>query len=214
MSVGAEEILCALGRVPNTGSLNLEAAGVEYNNKGVVVDNRLRTSQRHIYACGDVIGHYLFHPHGGGYQAGIILRNALFRLPAKVDYSVVPWVTFTDPEVARVGMTEEETREKDGDISVYTFPFEDNDRANTEEERNGFAKIICDRKGMILGAHIIGPSFGGVPPRTCPGHETRYLELTPSSIPVHVYLSTLAEVLKQVSSQRLKGSLTPFKKKA
>ncbi len=210
MSVGAEEILCALGRVPNTGSLNLEAAGVEYNNKGIVVDNRLRTSQRHIYACGDVIGHYLF-THMAGYQAGIILRNAIFRLPAKVDYTVVPWVTFTDPEVARVGMTEDEAREKSGDISVYTFPFEDNDRANTEEERNGFAKIICDRKGMIQGAHIIGPHAGEYL------HELVLAmkhDISINSIvnTIHVY-PTLAEILKQVSSQRLKGSLTPFKKR-
>jgi pyruvate/2-oxoglutarate dehydrogenase complex dihydrolipoamide dehydrogenase (E3) component len=146
-----------------------------------------------------------------GYQAGIILRNAIFRLPAKVDYSIVPWVTFTDPEVARVGMTEDEARAKDGDISVYTFPFEDNDRANTEEERNGFAKIICDRKGMIQGAHIIGPHAGEYL------HELVLAmkhDISINSIvnTIHVY-PTLAEILKQVSSQRLKGSLTPFKKR-
>ena len=97
ISVKAEEILCALGRNPNTKGLNLEGAGVEYNKKGIIVDSRLRTSQRQIFACGDVIGHYLF-THMAGYQAGIIIRNAIFRLPAKVDYRVVPWATFTDPE--------------------------------------------------------------------------------------------------------------------
>ena len=210
LSVKAEEILCALGRTPNTKGLNLEAAGIEYNKTGIIVDNRLRTSQKHIYACGDVIGHYLF-THMAGYQAGIIIRNAIFRLPAKVDYRVVPWATFTDPEVARVGMTEEESRKNHHNIAVYNFPFEDNDRANTEEERNGFAKIICDKKGKILGAHIIGP------------HSGEYLHelvlamkhgLTIDSIinTIHAY-PTLAEVLKQTASQKLKGRLTPFKKK-
>ncbi len=210
MKVGAEEILCALGKVPNTMGLNLEAAGVEYSKKGIVVDNRLRTSQKHIYACGDVIGHYLF-THMASYQAGIILRNAIFRLPAKVDYTVVPWTTFTDPEIARVGMTEDEARQKGGNISIYTFPFEDNDRANTEEERNGFVKIICDKKGMILGAHIIGPHAGEYLPELVLAMKEG---LTISSIinTIHTY-PTLAEVIKQAASQRLRGSLTPFKKK-
>jgi dihydrolipoamide dehydrogenase len=209
-SVKAEKILCALGRVPNTTGLNLEAAGVEYNEKGIIVDHRLRTSKRHIYACGDVIGHFLF-THMAGYQAGIVIRNAIFRLPAKVDYRVVPWVTFTDPEVARVGMTEEAAKREHNNVAVYSFPFEDNDRANTEEARDGFAKIICNKKGKILGAHVIGPHSGEYL------HELvvamKYgLSIDSIMSTIHAY-PTLAEVLKQTASQRLKGSLTPFKKK-
>ena len=210
MSVKAEEILCALGRVPNTRDLNLEAAGVEYNKKGIIVDSRLRTSKRHIFACGDVIGHYLF-THMAGYQAGIIIRNAIFRLPAKVDYSVVPWVTFTDPEVARVGMTEEEAKKSNENVAVYTFPFDDNDRANTEEERAGFAKIICAKKGKILGAHIIGPHSGEYLHELVLAMKHR-LSIDSIMNTIHAY-PTLAEVLKQTASQRLKGSLTPFKKR-
>ena len=210
ISVQAEEILCALGRVPNTKGLNLEAAGVEYNKKGIIVDGRLRTSKRHIFACGDIIGHYLF-THMAGYQAGIIIRNAIFRLPAKVDYSVVPWVTFTDPEVARVGMTEEEAKKSNENVAVYTFPFEDNDRANTEEERAGFAKIICDKKGKILGAHIIGPHSGEYLHELVLAMKHK-LSIDSIMNTIHAY-PTLAEVLKQTASQRLKGSLTPFKKK-
>ena len=210
LSLEGEEIFCALGRVPHTAGLNLEAAGVEYNEKGIVVDRRLRTSQPHIYACGDVIGHYLF-THMAGYQAGIILKNAIFRLPAKVDYSVVPWVTFTDPEVARVGLTEEEARREKGDVSVYTVPFEDNDRANTEEERSGFVKLICDRSGMILGAHIVG-THGGEYLHELVLAKKHGISLQGIADTIHAY-PTLAEILKQVASRRLQGSLTPFKKR-
>jgi dihydrolipoamide dehydrogenase len=156
----ADEILVAVGRAPNVEGLNLEAAGVEYNKNGIAVNDRLQTTAKNIWACGDVVGPYLF-THTAEYQAGIVVRNALFRLPAKADYSVVPWTTFTDPEVAHVGMTESEAKGKGIKYGVYKHYYSDVDRAVTEVEGMGFIKIITTGwKGKIIGAHIIGPSAG------------------------------------------------------
>ncbi|MFC4272117.1 dihydrolipoamide dehydrogenase [Sneathiella chungangensis] len=153
-------LLVAAGRKANVEGLNLEAAGVEYSAKGINVDNRLRTSNRKIFAIGDVAGGYQF-THIAGYHAGIVIRNALFRLPAKVDYSAVPWVTFTDPELASTGLNEAAARERYGDkIKVLTFPFADIDRARTERQTEGLIKVITTRNGRILGAGIVGPHAG------------------------------------------------------
>jgi len=156
----ADEILVAVGRTPNVDGLNLEASGVEHNEKGITVNRNLKTTAKNIWACGDVVGPYLF-THMAEYQAGIVLRNALFRLSAKVDYSVVPWTTFTDPEVAHIGLTENEAMEKDISYTLYKYNYGDVDRAVTEVEAHGFIKIICKGwKGKIIGAHIIGPNAG------------------------------------------------------
>ncbi len=156
----ADEILLAVGRTPNTDGLNLEASGVEHTEKGIKVNSNLKTTAKNIWACGDVVGPYLF-THMAEYQAGIVLRNALFRLPAKVDYSAVPWTTFTDPEVAHIGLTESEAVEKDLNYTVYKYNYSDVDRAVTEGEGHGFVKILATGwKGKIIGAHIIGPNAG------------------------------------------------------
>ena len=153
-------LLVAAGRKANVEGLNLEAAGVEYSPKGITVDSRLRSTNKKIYAIGDVAGSYQF-THIAGYHAGIFIRNALFRLPAKVDYSAVPWVTYTDPELANVGLSEAAAREQYGDrIKVLTFPFSDIDRARTERETDGMIKVITTNKGKILGAGIAGPHAG------------------------------------------------------
>lgn len=156
----ADEILVAVGRTPNTDGLNLEASGVEHTAKGITVNSNLKTTAKNIWACGDVVGPYLF-THMAEYQAGIVLRNALFRLSAKVDYSAVPWTTFTDPEVAHIGLTENEAIEKDLNYTVYKHNYSDVDRAVTEVEGHGFIKVLASgRKGKIIGAHIIGPNAG------------------------------------------------------
>jgi pyruvate/2-oxoglutarate dehydrogenase complex dihydrolipoamide dehydrogenase (E3) component len=158
--VVVDEILVSSGRVPNVGSLNLEAAGVNYNHQGVAVNQKLQTSNKRIYACGDVIGGYQF-THVAGYEAGIIVQNALFFPSAKADYRVIPWATFTEPELARVGLTEEQARKRYGEkIEVLKQDFADVDRAQAEGATAGFAKIITTPKGQILGAHIVGPSAG------------------------------------------------------
>lgn len=156
----ADEILVAAGRSPNVEGLNLEAAGVKYNHNGIVVNERLRTTTMNIWACGDVVGPYLF-THMAEYQAGVVLRNAVLKIPTRVDYSVVPWTTFTDPEVAHVGITETEAMGKGLKISIYKHQYSEVDRAVTEVEDSGFIKIITyGWKGKIIGAQIIGPNAG------------------------------------------------------
>jgi pyruvate/2-oxoglutarate dehydrogenase complex dihydrolipoamide dehydrogenase (E3) component len=157
--VEGSHLLVAAGRAPNVTDLNLEAAGIEYSNKGVTVDARLRTTNKRVYAIGDATGGYQF-THMAGYDAGIVIRNALFRLPAKVDHRAVPWVTFTDPELAHVGMTEESARAAHGEIRVLRWSFGENDRAQAERATNGLIKVVTTKKGRILGASIVGAHAG------------------------------------------------------
>lgn len=153
-------LLVATGRRPNVAALDLETAGVEHNKKGIVVDTRLRTTARGIYAMGDVVGGPQF-THVANYHAGIVIRNALFYFPAKVDYRALPWVTYTEPELAQAGMTEEKARQAHGDdVVVVSMPFARNDRAQTERETRGAAKIVARRNGRVLGASILGAHAG------------------------------------------------------
>jgi len=153
------DLLLAVGRRANVDDLNLDAAGVAYGNRGIEVDARLRTSNRRIYAIGDVAGGLQF-THVAGYHAGIVIRNALFRLPARTDDRAIPWVTYTDPELAHVGMTEAQAREAAGAINVLRWPFTENDRARAERDVDGFVKVVTDGKGRILGASIVGTHAG------------------------------------------------------
>jgi len=157
----ADELLIALGRQPNIEGLALDAANVKYDAKGITVDEHLQTSAQNIYAIGDVIGGYLF-THVAAYQAGIAVRNALVPISKKkVDYRVVPWCTFTEPEVARVGLTLEEAEKQYKAIRTEVFPFADVDRAQAENETTGFIKLIlAGKKEEIVGAHIVGPNAG------------------------------------------------------
>jgi pyruvate/2-oxoglutarate dehydrogenase complex dihydrolipoamide dehydrogenase (E3) component len=158
--IAGTHLLIATGRRPNVEGLGLEAAGVRASAKGVEVDARLRTSNRKIYAIGDAIGGYQF-THMAGYHAGVVIRSALFRLPAKVDHSAVPWVTYTEPELANVGLSEAEARRTHGDaLRLARWPFHDNDRAQAERETDGLIKIVADRRGRILGVGIVGPRAG------------------------------------------------------
>jgi pyruvate/2-oxoglutarate dehydrogenase complex dihydrolipoamide dehydrogenase (E3) component len=158
--INGSHILVAAGRRPNLEGLDLEAAGVEYSRKGIEVDARLRSTNNRIFAIGDVAGSYQF-THVAGYHAGIVIRNALFRLPAKVNYNAVPWVTYTDPELANVGLSEAKAREQFGDaVRVVTASFEENDRARAEHRTEGFIKVVTGRGGRILGAGIVGYHAG------------------------------------------------------
>jgi pyruvate/2-oxoglutarate dehydrogenase complex dihydrolipoamide dehydrogenase (E3) component len=153
-------LLIAAGRRPQIDGLDLDAAGVAHTRTGITVDDRLRTTNRRIFAMGDVIGGPQF-THVASYHAGIVIRNALFRLPANVDYGALPWVTFTDPEVARVGLIESEARAKFGDaIDVLSVPFSDIDRARAESRTVGMIKVVLGRGGRILGASIVGDHAG------------------------------------------------------
>ena len=151
-------LLIATGRRADTAALNLEAAGIETTPHGIKVDARLRTTNRRAFAIGDAAGGPQF-THVALYHAGIVIRNALFRLPARVDYRALPWVTYTDPELAQVGLTEAGAREQ-GDVHVLRWPFADNDRAHTERDTVGEVKIITRANGRIVGATILGMSAG------------------------------------------------------
>ncbi len=159
MSRQGTHLLIATGRKPNLEALDLEKAGVAYTAKGIVTDARLRTSARRIYALGDVTGPYQF-THMAGYQAGIILRNILFKWPAKTDYGAVPWVTYTDPELAHAGLTEAEAEKKGMVFTCHRWPLSENDRAQAERSTRGFIKILVSSRGKILGATLIGPHAG------------------------------------------------------
>ena len=158
--IEGSDLLVAAGRRPNLDGLDLEAGGITYDRPGIKVDARLRTSNKRVFAIGDCAGSYQF-THVAGYHAGIVIRNALFRLPAKVNYTAVPWVTYTSPELAQVGLTESEARQKHGsDIRILRWPFHENDRAQAEHQTNGMVKAIVTPKGHILGASIVGPGAG------------------------------------------------------
>ncbi|MEM9443622.1 MAG: FAD-dependent oxidoreductase, partial [Pseudomonadota bacterium] len=157
--IEGSDILVATGRAVNVEGLNLEAAGVDYDRRGIKVDARLRSTNRKIFALGDVAGGYQF-THVAGYHAGIVIQNALFRLPAKVNYQALPWVTYTDPELSHVGLTEDEA-EKQGVLStVVRWPFAENDRAQAELQTEGKIKVVVGKRGKVLGATIVGAHAG------------------------------------------------------
>ncbi len=157
--IDGSHLLIAVGRKPSVEELNLEAADVRYSARGIGVDRRLRTSNKKIFAIGDVTGSYQF-THVAGYHAGIAIRNILFRLPAKVKTHAIPWVTYTDPELAHVGLTEAQARKEHGKIGVLRWPFGENDRAQSAHATDGLVKVITGRKGRILGATMLGPHAG------------------------------------------------------
>ena len=191
-----EEILVAAGRAPTATNLGLENAGVELEKKGIKVDERLRTTAENIYGAGDITGKYLF-THVAEYQGRAALRNALFPFESTVDHRVVPWTTFTDPEVARVGLTEEQAREQHKNVRVFRQAFGDVDRALADGETEGFAKIVTGKGGGILGGHIIGPDAGNLI------HEIvlamrRNIPIQTLSTTIHVY-PTLSDVNKRAA---------------
>jgi pyruvate/2-oxoglutarate dehydrogenase complex dihydrolipoamide dehydrogenase (E3) component len=153
------DLLVAAGRAPVVDDLGLDEAGVEHDRKGIKVDARLRTTNRRIFAVGDVAGGPQF-THVGSYHAGIVIRNAIFRLPAKVDYRALPWVTYTDPELAHVGMSEPDARTAGETIEILRMPFADNDRAHAERATDGLIKVVLGRRGRILGASVVGAHAG------------------------------------------------------
>ncbi|MFM7083822.1 MAG: dihydrolipoyl dehydrogenase family protein, partial [Hyphomicrobium sp.] len=159
--IEGSHLLVAAGRRANVSDLNLDAAGVTIGKSGIEVDRSLRTKNKKIYAIGDVIGGLQF-THVANYHASVILKRILFRLPSKVKTHAIPWVTFTEPELAHVGLREQEAqaanpKEK---IRVLRWPFHENDRAQAESTTDGHLKVIVDHKGRLLGASLLGPHAG------------------------------------------------------
>ena len=152
-------LLMAVGRTPNLDRLDLEAAGIKRERAGVIVDAAMKSSNRRVYAIGDAAGGLQF-THVAGYHAGVIIRSALFGLPAKTSTAQIPWATYTDPEIAQVGLTEAEAQETHGDkLEVLRFPYAENDRARAELKPEGLIKVMVV-KGRPVGASIVGAQAG------------------------------------------------------
>jgi len=155
----AEMLLVALGRVANVDGLGLETIGIEHDRQGIKVDQRMRTNHKHIYAVGDVNGGFQF-THTAGYEGGIVVSNAIFRLPRKADYTYLPWCTFTDPPLGNIGMNETMARDAGIDYKVWTEEFKDNDRSVAEGEKTGKIKMILNEREKPIGVQILGPHAG------------------------------------------------------
>jgi pyruvate/2-oxoglutarate dehydrogenase complex dihydrolipoamide dehydrogenase (E3) component len=199
-------LLVAAGRRANVGDLGLDAAGVRTDDGRLVVDDRLRTTNRRIFAVGDVAGGPQL-THLAEHHAGIVLRHAIFRMAWAKPSPVVPWVTYTDPELARVGLSETEASQHGIAHRVHRFPFADVDRARTEGETAGFAKLVADPRGRLLGAAIVGAHAGELLPEVVLA-MTRGLTVRALSDAIHAY-PTLAQVNRRAADQRLREGLTP-----
>jgi pyruvate/2-oxoglutarate dehydrogenase complex dihydrolipoamide dehydrogenase (E3) component len=157
--VSGTHLLIATGRRATIDGLGLDAAGIRTAKGAISINDGCVTSNPRVFAIGDVVGGLQF-THMANYHAGIVIRRALFRLPAKMRVDQVPWVTFTDPELAQVGLTEAQARAQGHTPTIYRWPFKDNDRAQAERETHGLIKVVCDGRGRILGAGIAGAHAG------------------------------------------------------
>ncbi|MGI9422747.1 MAG: dihydrolipoyl dehydrogenase family protein [Hyphomicrobiaceae bacterium] len=158
-TIEGTHLLLAVGRKPNITDLGLDEAGIKYERGGITVDDGMITSNRKVFAIGDCTGGLQF-THVANYHAGLVIRRALFQLPAKANAGVIPWVTFTEPELAHCGLSEAQAKAKHGTVNVLRWPFHENDRAQAERATDGLVKVITDRKGRILGASIVGEHAG------------------------------------------------------
>jgi pyruvate/2-oxoglutarate dehydrogenase complex dihydrolipoamide dehydrogenase (E3) component len=158
-TIGGTHLLVAAGRRANVDGLGLEQAGIACNSAGIVVGKNLRTTNKRVYAIGDVAGGAQL-THLANYHAGLVIRNALFRLPVRANADVVPRVTFTDPELAHVGLSESEAARRRLKVRVLRWPYHENDRARAERDARGHIKVITSRTGRVLGATIVGAAAG------------------------------------------------------
>jgi pyruvate/2-oxoglutarate dehydrogenase complex dihydrolipoamide dehydrogenase (E3) component len=210
----ADALLVAAGRTPNLRSLDLKSVGIDTTERGVHVNDYLQTSQRHIYAVGDVIGPFLF-THMADAQGRVAVRNILVPfqfLRQKMDYSVVPWCTYVDPEVAHVGLGEKEAKGQNIDYDLFVVPLEDVDRAVVESEDAGFAKILTGKDSdKILGATIIAPHAGDLLHEFVLAMKAR-IGLGTIASTIHAY-PTFAELARKAGDKYNKTRLTPRAKK-
>jgi pyruvate/2-oxoglutarate dehydrogenase complex dihydrolipoamide dehydrogenase (E3) component len=202
----AGSLLVATGRRPNHEQLELQRAGVETNDRGVIVNERLRTTAPGVYAAGDITGAPQF-THVADYQARLVVRNALFPFSSRVSYAAVPWVTYSDPELAHVGLTEEEAREQHGDrIRVWRRAFDDVDRAIVDGETAGMVKLIATPRGQLLGGHVLG--FGASNLIAQIALALRHnISLAKVAQTIHAY-PTYSEAIRQAAEQQTRARLT------
>jgi len=212
-SVAVDEILIGAGRAPNVENLGLEAAGVEYDSKaGVHVDDHLRTTNRHIYAAGDICMNYKF-THTADAAARIVIQNALFKGSKTLSALTVPWTTFTDPEVAHVGIDERDAVKKGIAVDTYVRPLHEVDRAIADGEEEGFVKVLVEKgKDRILGATIVASHAGEMLNEITLAMVGKLGLATLSGV-IHSY-PTQAEAIRQTGDAYSRTRLTPFVKKA
>ncbi len=166
---GEKELLCdvllvALGRRPNTDNMNLENIGIAINKRGFIeVNEYLQTTVDNIYACGDVRGKFLF-THSAGYEASMVVRNALVAPKFKTSYHNIAWTTYTMPEVAQVGLLEAQAKEQGVHGYTYILPISNNDRAKADDDRQGYVKVVLDKKSRVIGAGIVSEKAGDLLP--------------------------------------------------
>lgn len=158
-TIQGTDLLVAIGRRPNITGLDLENARVRTDANGILVNKRFGTSNKRVYAIGDVIGGAQF-THAANLQAVQLVKHLLFWLPVKINTDEIPRVTFTDPELAHIGLTDEQAAKRHGAIRVLRWPYYENDRAQAEHETRGHIKVVTDKKGLILGATIVGAAAG------------------------------------------------------
>ena len=202
--VQGETLFVATGRQANVNGLDLKKAGIEYTKKGIKVDNRLRTSTKNIYACGDVNGGFQF-THVAGYEAGIAMVNVIMRLPAKADYAKVPRCTYLDPEVANIGYNEKRAKEASLSYVVEMDEFKRNDRALAEGEAGGFLKMLINKKGVPLGVQIVGYHAGDLIHEWVVSINGK-VKLSTIAQSIHAY-PTLSEINKTASGNYLAPKL-------
>ncbi|MEP6945720.1 MAG: mercuric reductase [Acidobacteriota bacterium] len=211
--IEADEIMVSVGRRPNLDGLGLESAGVEFDPRQIKTNGYLQTSAKHIFAAGDVTAHFQF-THMADYEAQVVIQNAFVPWPfkKKTDFRVVPWATFTDPEIGRVGMIEAEARKEFGDgVKVYKVTFEDNDRAQTENSTEGFAKVVTHKK-VIVGATLVGSHAGELIHEFVWAVKQR-MKITDLNKIIRVY-PTLAKIAQAVSTEATLTDLrSPFVQK-
>lgn len=158
-SLEAQELLVATGRKANLAGLGIEKIGVEREKNGLKLDSRLRTTQKNIYGAGDVTGTFQF-THAAGYEGGVVVSNAIFHLPRKINYTYMPWVTYTDPEIANIGMNENTAKKAGIHYTVWTEEFRNNDRSLAESETTGKIKMLLNEDEKPIGVQILGPQAG------------------------------------------------------
>jgi pyruvate/2-oxoglutarate dehydrogenase complex dihydrolipoamide dehydrogenase (E3) component len=202
-----DEILVAVGRRAGLEGLGLEALGVATEHGRIRVDSRMRTSVPSIYACGDCVGPFQF-THMADQQARVVVQNALLPVKARMDYRVVPWCTFTDPELARVGLSEDEARAAGTPYRAITIPFSRMDRALCEGETEGFLKILTPPgRDAILGATLVGAHAGELLHEVVLAMRAK-LRLRELAATVHIY-PTLAEVFRRAGDEARRAGFTP-----
>lgn len=204
VSLRSEKLLVALGREANVGGLGLEKISVKTGKKGLITDDRLRTNHKHIFAAGDVTGEHQF-THAAGYEGGIVLSNAVLRLPRKADYTYLPWCTYTDPELASIGMNEKRAKKAGIRFSVWSEEFRANDRSLAEGEEVGKVKLLLDEKEKPIGIQILGPHAGELINEWVAVMNGK-VKLSALAGAVHPY-PTLAEINKRVVGNYFAGKI-------